>query len=839
MGNTTKIIYSSVLAILIVSLFLIFYMQKSAQLVLDNTAIQQTVTKNEQTIANIQKTLDETNILVEDAQKKNSEMNTAIPELKSSITALETKKTDLTQNITVLQGKLTEQLASAEEEQEKFNQLQKQSEEQQSQLATAEAQSSETTESLIAIQASLDSKKEELTQLAAELKEKNQAITFYSEKLEEGAELLRIAETAHANKAMNLTLVLDELAIKTKLLSELQDKVAQLSGVPAYSESSSAGQNTSSVVSEINALIVQMNRDNATNSKKQLPQAMSQIKELEINNTTLQANINEQSARIQGLLGELENKEQAFTSEQAKLQQQEIDNHTLNEELENLRLVDAQANQALAHMKILLTDKEAELANSIVQVEENNAALTEKITALEQQIGDALESNSSLTENIAQNESSLSEQQTSNDTLNSELSSTKTALENALAELALITTDIETAKTALQENAQQNSSLTAKAEETMAELTQAREQIETLTAQSSELQASSEQQAQEITSLQGSLEEQAASVATAQTELDAKLAAAEISLQIAQEESNTLKEELEASTATVTEKDAAIQDLTAQINPNNSADLEQKISQLMEEAVTAKAAADAQVEEFTTSIATKETAILALTTEIDTNKEQLATMQAKEQELTDSQSQIASLEGTVTALTAERDQLILMTTDSDNDSVSDAKDTCPETVEGANVNEKGCEEDADNDGLVNSLDLCPDTASDKAIDKAGCSEDQTTVVLEGIHFQLGTAELAESAHGALNIAANILQKNPGLNMEVAGHTDSIGEAESNLQLSTLRAESVLNYLVSKGVAADRLQAKGYGANEPIADNTSDAGRAKNRRVELKRTGATE
>ncbi|MCK5071165.1 MAG: hypothetical protein KAR01_11500, partial [Desulfocapsa sp.] len=342
-------------------------------------------------------------------------------------------------------------------------------------------------------------------QLAAALKEKNQAITFYSEKLEEGAELLRIAETAHANKAMNLTLVLDELAIKTKLLSELQDKVAQLSGVPAYSESSSAVKNNSSVVSEINALIVKMNRDNATNSKKQLPRAISQIKELEINNSTLQANINEQSARIQGLLGELENKEQAFTSEQAKLKQQEIDNHTLDDEIVNLRLVEAQANQALTQVKVLLIDKEAELANNILQAEENNASLTEKITALEQQVNNALESNSALTENIAQNESSITEQQSSNDTLNSELSSTKSGLENALAELALLTTDIETAKTTLQEHVQVNSSLSTKAEETMAELTQAREQIETLTAQSSELQNSSELQAQEITSLQGSL----------------------------------------------------------------------------------------------------------------------------------------------------------------------------------------------------------------------------------------------------------------------------------------------------------------------------------------------
>ncbi len=818
MGNTSKIIYSSVLAILVVSLFLIFYMQKSAQLVLDKKAIEQTVIKNEQTIATIQQTLDETTALVESTKKKNSEISNTLPELTNSIATLETEKAGLVQNLKELQGKLEEQLAIANKELAKFNQLSKQSEEQQSQLAIAETQNITASENLNATQATLDNKKEALQQLTAELKEKNQAITFYSEKLEASADILRIAETAHATKAMNLTLVLDELAVKTKLLARLQDKIAQLSGNPAYSEPPSSSQNNSSIVSEVNALIEQMNRDNATSRNKKLPQAMIQIKELEINNSTLQANINEQSARIQGLLGELQNKEQAFTSEQAKHQQQQIDNHALNEELEKLRIIEVEANQALAQMKAFLTDKENELAQNITQNEENNAALTEKITALELQIREAMESNSALTENITKKETNLNELQTTNESLNSELVPAKSALENALAELTQLTAEMETTKLTLQESSQENSSLSAKAAETLTELTQAKEQAEILTAQFSELQENSAQQAQEIISLQDSFDTQTTAITTAKSELDVKIASAEISLHIAQEESNTLKEQLDASMAAVTEKDAAIQELTTQVTADNSVELEQKIAQLMEEAVTVKTTADAQVEEITGLMTAKDAAA---------------------QELSDSQNQISTLQGTVTALTAERDQLLLMTTDSDNDGVSDAKDTCPETIEGAKVNEQGCEEDSDNDGLVNSLDLCPDTATDAATDKAGCADDQTTVVLDGINFQLGTAELAESAHDSLNITANILQKNPSLNMEIAGHTDSIGEAESNLQLSTIRAESVLKYLVARGVSADRLQAQGYGATNPIADNATDAGRSKNRRVELRRTETSE
>ena len=108
-------------------------------------------------------------------------------------------------------------------------------------------------------------------------------------------------------------------------------------------------------------------------------------------------------------------------------------------------------------------------------------------------------------------------------------------------------------------------------------------------------------------------------------------------------------------------------------------------------------------------------------------------------------------------------------------------------------------------------------------------------MLEGVNFQLGTSKLTHNAQSALKHAAIILQNNPEINMEIAGHTDSIGQADRNLKLSTRRAQSVLNYLVSLGVAENRLHAKGYGSNEPIAENTSDTGRARNRRVELRRT----
>ena len=77
-----------------------------------------------------------------------------------------------------------------------------------------------------------------------------------------------------------------------------------------------------------------------------------------------------------------------------------------------------------------------------------------------------------------------------------------------------------------------------------------------------------------------------------------------------------------------------------------------------------------------------------------------------------------------------------------------------------------------------------------------------------------------------------LRQAPDLKLEVGGHTDNVGTAESNLSLSDARAKSVMKYLSDKGIVASRLTAKGYGQMSPVADNRGEDGRAKNRRVEL-------
>ena len=139
--------------------------------------------------------------------------------------------------------------------------------------------------------------------------------------------------------------------------------------------------------------------------------------------------------------------------------------------------------------------------------------------------------------------------------------------------------------------------------------------------------------------------------------------------------------------------------------------------------------------------------------------------------------------------------------------------------------------DRDKDGVADALDLCANSPAGVPVNALGCP-DKAGVVLEGVNFKSGTAELLPEARATLDKVAASLGKLTDIKIEVAGHTDAVGDPGQNLRLSTLRAETVTKYLVDKGVPAELLTAKGYGQDKPIADNTTSAGKRKNRRVEL-------
>lgn len=165
--------------------------------------------------------------------------------------------------------------------------------------------------------------------------------------------------------------------------------------------------------------------------------------------------------------------------------------------------------------------------------------------------------------------------------------------------------------------------------------------------------------------------------------------------------------------------------------------------------------------------------------------------------------------------------------DSDGDGVPDYRDECPDTPLGVEVDEKGCPLDTDGDGVPDYLDQCPDTPGGARVDERGCW------VIDGAFFDFDKYVVKPKYIPVLGHVVDVLLENPGLRIEIQGHTDNFGTLEYNQILSENRAGAVMSYLLRNGIERDRLTVKGFSFNKPIATNETEEGRALNRRVELK------
>ncbi|HVR21138.1 MAG TPA: OmpA family protein [Polyangiaceae bacterium] len=204
--------------------------------------------------------------------------------------------------------------------------------------------------------------------------------------------------------------------------------------------------------------------------------------------------------------------------------------------------------------------------------------------------------------------------------------------------------------------------------------------------------------------------------------------------------------------------------------------------------------------------------------------------------------------------------------DGDDDRVPDERDACP-SVPGSPSEDplmNGCPElptDTDGDAIPDILDACPRTPGPANVERRlhGCpppkpSETQPPAppptveivrdeltLAQQVQFETGTAVLRSESDPILTDVVRLLAEHPDIeSVEVQGHTDETGTVELNRRLSEERARSVVAWLVQHGVARERVVAKGYGKTQPIADNSTEEGRAKNRRVVfriLRRKGA--
>nr|PZN63190.1 MAG: hypothetical protein DIU62_11345 [Pseudomonadota bacterium] len=119
------------------------------------------------------------------------------------------------------------------------------------------------------------------------------------------------------------------------------------------------------------------------------------------------------------------------------------------------------------------------------------------------------------------------------------------------------------------------------------------------------------------------------------------------------------------------------------------------------------------------------------------------------------------------------------------------------------------------------------------VDQYGCAMEGAVATLSGVRFATGSARLDAAATPALVRLLEALEGQPSMRVELRGHTDAVGDAGANQRLSEQRARSVARFLEGEGIESWRLTTTGFGSSRPVAGNTTEEGRASNRRVELR------
>lgn len=180
-------------------------------------------------------------------------------------------------------------------------------------------------------------------------------------------------------------------------------------------------------------------------------------------------------------------------------------------------------------------------------------------------------------------------------------------------------------------------------------------------------------------------------------------------------------------------------------------------------------------------------------------------------------------------------------TDYDKDGVWDHLDRCPASPLGAKVDQYGCQEegkpieekfkDSDGDGVFDLLDKCPGTAPKTTVNNEGCPMPKKVTIDIDIKFKSGWTVVDPQFRDEVLKVADFMKKHPKAKTVIEGHTDNVGSERDNQILSEQRAKSVRDFIVKEGgIDPARIQAVGYGSLQPVADNNTESGRRRNRRV---------
>ncbi len=182
--------------------------------------------------------------------------------------------------------------------------------------------------------------------------------------------------------------------------------------------------------------------------------------------------------------------------------------------------------------------------------------------------------------------------------------------------------------------------------------------------------------------------------------------------------------------------------------------------------------------------------------------------------------------------------------DNDGDDVQDDEDKCPKEPEDFDgwMDKDGCPElDNDGDGIEDELDKCPNESEsfNGFEDNDGCPDavilkKDERIILNNVYFKLDSAELEPESFETLNGLKIVFVDNPGIVVQIEGHTSSEGSDDYNLDLSERRAKAVADYIVTVlGISSEQISSIGLGETKPIANNATSKGRAQNRRIEFR------
>jgi outer membrane protein OmpA-like peptidoglycan-associated protein len=558
----------------------------------------------------------------------------------------------------------------------------------------------------------------------------------------------------------------------------------------------------------------------------------------------------------------------------------------LNKQLADLRKYSDQAAKERDQFK-------TEIETAKKKVDELEAAQTQAQAALaesEQKLAAALESTTALQNQLNTKESALNGAQTQINELAARAISLSDEKLGLASQLEALQAD-HTALLAMKASFEEQAAALVKAEGKVKDLAALQAKNEELNATLAEKSAALEkaaQQGEELATLQAKYNElaiQAEATAgvvkqleTEKSDLAGQLAAAQAQVQ----DIDSLKKSLDEKNTALSLSEAKIKEL-AGVSEQVAA-LEAKVTA----AQAAKQAAEKEAAETEASVKNLNNSLTASTAKVKALESELTTAQARIKELTDKnllQAQQDLVPNLTQQISTLRDQITQLEANSTQakKGLADAAATVQAKTEEAQAASKKAQTlqaekeslqqsltanqatindlqkqlesmkvqpvavpqpaatatpaekpaaDADKDGVSDVADLCPGSPAGAPVNGLGCPSRQG-IVLEGVTFKSGTAVLTPVSQKKLDQVATVVNKAPQVKIEVAGYTDNVGDGKRNLNLSIDRAEAVVKYLTGKGVATAQLTAKGYGSDNPVADNATPEGRQKNRRIELR------